>query len=116
MKSFRAADFKEAGFYVTSADNLPFDDNVFDIGLYILSLNFFDNIERCFQEIRRVLVPGTVFICCVPVPERNKLQSTIRGTLYSEEQLGRICKKHGLAFENIPFENGSLLYFRAILQ
>lgn len=48
--------------------------------------------------------------------ERNKVQSTIRGTLYSEEELERICKEHGLSYETIPFENGALLYFRAIIQ
>lgn len=41
VKSFKVAGFKEAEFYVTSADDLPFDDNGFDIALCILSLNFF---------------------------------------------------------------------------
>jgi hypothetical protein len=69
-----------------------------------------------FQEIKRVMVPGGVFVCCVPVPERNTLQSTIRGTLYSEEELAGICNEHGFRFESIPFENGALLYFRALLK
>jgi SAM-dependent methyltransferase len=116
LKSFRAAGFREVEFYVASSDVLPFDDNIFSICLCILSLNFFNDIKNVFQEIKRVLVPGGVFICSVPVPERNRLQSTIRGTLYSEEELAGICKEHGFRFESIPFENGALLYFRAILQ
>ena len=108
MKSFRATGFKEAEFYVASADDLPFDDNIFDVCLCILSMNFFGDVKRVFQEIERVLVPGAVFICSVPVPERNRLQSTIKGTLYSEEELGRICKERGFRFESIPFENGAL--------
>jgi len=50
------------------------------------------------------------------VPERNSLQSTIRGTLYSEDELGKICQEHGFEFESMPAKNGTLLYFRAIVQ
>ena len=116
VKRFRSAGFKEAEFYLTSADDLPFDDNVFSICLCILSLNFFNDVEKTFQEINRVLVPDALFICSVPVPERNRLKSTIRGTLYSEEELGRICQEHGFRLESLPNENGGLLYFRAILK
>jgi SAM-dependent methyltransferase len=117
VKKFRAAGFREeVEFYVTSSDDLPFDDNIFSICICILSLNFFNDVKNVFKEIKRVLVPGGVFICSVPVPERKRLQSTIRGTLYSEEELAGICKEHGFKFEGIPFENGALLYFRAISQ
>lgn len=116
VKKFKTAGFKEAKFYVLSADDLPFDVNIFDICLCILSLNFFDDVKKVFQEIKRVLVPGGMFICTVPVPERNSLQSTIRGTLYSEDELGEMCQEHGFEFETMPDKNGTLLYFRAILQ
>jgi ubiquinone/menaquinone biosynthesis C-methylase UbiE len=116
VKNFRAAGFKDARFYVTGADDLPFADNIFSLCLCILSLNFFPDIKTVLQEIKRVLVPGGVFICSVPVPERKKLPSSIRGTLYSEEELAGLCKEHGFRFESIPFENGALLYFRAVLE
>ena len=112
---FRNAGFKEAEFYVASADDLPFDDNIFDICLCILSLNFFNDIKSVFREIRRVLAPSAVFLCSVPVPERNRTQSTIRGTLYSEDELRRICQEDGFVFGSIPDTNGALLYFRAAL-
>lgn len=116
VKRFRDAGFEGAEFYVTSADDLPFEDSTYSICLCILSLNFFDDIKRVFQEIKRVLVPGGNFVCCVPVPERNRLQSTIRGTLRSEEELAGICKEHGFGFVSISFENGALLYFKAPLE
>ena len=115
-KLFNNAGFKNAELYVTSADALPFDDSLFDVVLCILSLNFFNDIKKVFKEIHRVAVTDAIFICSVPVPERNKLQSTIRGTLYSEEKLERICKENGFIFESIPAKNGALLYFRTILQ
>jgi SAM-dependent methyltransferase len=116
VKLFKTAGFKNAELYVTSADALPFDDSLFDVVLCILSLNFFDDIKKVFKEIHRAAVTDAIFICSVPVPERNKLESTIRGTLYSEEDLKRICKENGFIYESIPVQNGALLYFRAILQ
>lgn len=113
VKRFRNAGFKNAAFYVTSADDLPFDDNQFDVVLCILSLNFFDNINNVFQEIKRIAAPSAAFICSVPVPERKTAQSTIRGTLYSENELERICREYDFVYETIPSENGALLYFKA---
>jgi len=100
---------------VTGADDLPFEDNYFGIVLCILSLNFLDDVNKVLQEINRVSDKDAIFICSVPVPERNKVQSTIRGTLYSEEQLQEICQECGSSFESIPADNGALLYFRTIL-
>jgi len=113
VKNFRNAGFKNVEFYVTSAENLPFEDDLFNIVICILSLNFIKDIKKLFQEIKRVTTPASIFICSVPVPERQKVKSTIRGTLYSEEELEKICKEHGLSYEAIPSENGALLYFRA---
>jgi len=116
LNNFSNAGFKKASFYVTNANDLPFDDNLFDIVLCILSLNFFDDINNVFQEVKRVAAPAAVLICSVPVPERKKVQSTIRGNLYSEEELERMCRETGLVYEAIPSENGALLYYRAIIQ
>ena len=113
VRKLKAAGFKESEFYVTGADNLPFDDNSFSVCLCILSFNFFNDIERVIQETKRVLLPDGLLICTVPVPERNELQSMIRGTLYSEQELGRMFQERGVELESLPEENGVLLYFRA---
>jgi len=116
VKRFGEAGFPEPEFYVVSADDLPFEDGSFDLCLCILALNFIGNIEGVLEQVCRVLVPGGVFVCSVPVPERNVLHSTIRGTLHSEAELREICQAHGLTFEALPGENGVLLYFRATKQ
>jgi len=115
-KRFTKAGCPAPEFFVVSADNLPFESNSFDICLCILSLNFIGNIEVVFQEVSRVLLPHGAFVCSVPVPERNTLQRTIRGVLYSETELEKICQGSGFTFEPIPCDNGALLYFKAMKQ
>ncbi len=114
VNRFQSAGFKEAEFYVASADDLPFEDESFDVCLCILSLNFFDDLATVAKEVDRVLASGSVFVCAVPVPERNTLGSTIRGRLRSEDELAKMLRQNGLRFESIPRENGTLLYFRGI--
>jgi SAM-dependent methyltransferase len=113
-KRFRMAGFPEPEFYVVSADQLPFENGSFDLCLCILAMNFFGNIGKVFQEIKRLLVPGGTFVCCVPVPERNLLRSTIRGALYSQADYQSLCQEHHFRYAAIPGENGALLYFMAI--
>jgi ubiquinone/menaquinone biosynthesis C-methylase UbiE len=114
VNRFLLAGFREAEFYVTSADDLPFEDESFDVCICILSLNFFDDLRKLLEEVNRVLASGSEFVCAVPVPERNTLGSTIRGKLHSGDGLAKVFYQNGFRFENIPRQNGALLYFRAI--
>jgi len=114
VSRFLSAGFKQAEFYVASADDLPFEDESFDACICILSLNFFDDLAKVLNEVNRVLASGSVFVCAVPVPERNTLGSTIRGKLHSEDGLAKLLGRNGFGFERIPSENGALLYFRGI--
>ena len=115
-KRFRSSGFKDACLYVSRADDLPFEDNLFDMVLCILSLNFFSDVKKVLKEVKRVSSPDAVFICCVPVPERNNVQSKIRGKLFTEAALTGICKEHGFSYSTIPVEHGTLLYFRSIIK
>ncbi len=113
---FQNAGFQDPQFYVARAEDIPFADNVFDVCLCILSLNFFEDIDGVLREIRRLSTAAAVFVCAVPVPERNILQSRIRGALYSQSELEARCRSHGFEFESLPESNGALLYFRAFAQ
>jgi len=50
----------------------------------------------------------------VPVPERNKTRSLIRGNLYTETRLKNMFEQAGFGFFPCDFENGVLLYFKAV--
>jgi ubiquinone/menaquinone biosynthesis C-methylase UbiE len=113
-KKFMKAGFSEPEFFVVTSDDLPFDNGTFEVCICILSLNFIGNVEKVFQELSRTLISNGLFFCSVPVPERNRLKSKIRGVLYSETELEKISQKYGFRFEPIPCENGALLYFKAI--
>lgn len=115
-KRFLRAGFPAPEFYVASGDDLPFETGGFNLCLCILSLNFIGKVEKVFQEVHRLLISGGMFVCSVPVPERNRLRSTIRGVLHSEKELGGMCRESGFTFEPLPCDNGALLYFRATKQ
>jgi SAM-dependent methyltransferase len=113
VERFTMVGFPEPEFYVVPAEDLPFAGAAFDLCLCILALNFFSSARQVLQEVWRILVPGGLFICSVPVPERNKLQSIIRGSLHTEAELEQMCKNCGFSFEPLPVHNGTLLYFKA---
>jgi len=60
-------------------------------------------------------MPDGIFFCSVPIPDKKKPDVKIRGTLYSEEEQKQLFGKYGFRFEKLPYENGALLYFKAIL-
>lgn len=113
-KKFRRRNFNDFNLYLCSVDNIPFNDHSFDICICNLSLNFFDDIKTVVSEIKRVLTKNGTFICSVPVPERNKKNSVIRGQLYTENELKDIFEKVGFEFHSNNLNNGTLLYFTAI--
>lgn len=65
------------------------------------------------NEIKRVLKNNGTFIFSVPVPERNKKKSIIRGKLYPGKDLKNMFENIGLIFHSYNLVNGTLLYFKA---
>ena len=114
VKRFNQAGFQGTKFYVASGDNLPFANKSFDLCLCILSLNFIGKHHKVFSGVQAILRRGGTFLCCVPVPERNLHESTIRGSLLSKVRLQKLCQETGFTFKPIKIMNGSLLYFQAV--
>jgi SAM-dependent methyltransferase len=115
VNKFKENNFRDAEFFVADANEMPFNNEFFDVAICDLSLNFLGNIETFIKELKRVMKNGSIFYCSVPVPERKDLKSKIRGRLYSENELKIWFEKCRFSFIPKPFENGALLYFEAKL-
>jgi ubiquinone/menaquinone biosynthesis C-methylase UbiE len=115
VRKFKANQFTDAEFFVSPANDLPFNDQIFDIIICDLSLNFLGDLDSFIKEIKRVMKPSSVFYCCVPVPEKKDPKVIIHGNLYSENELKTHFNKFNFIFNPRPGENGALLYFNASL-
>jgi len=114
VRKFRKNNFRDAEFFIADAHELPFNDDLFDLVICDLSLNFLGNIESFILEIKRVMKKDSVFYCSVPIPERADPNVKIHGNLYPQNDLKILFEKFGFSFMPKPFINGALLYFSAI--
>jgi len=106
--------FNKAEFYIADACSIPFEDNQFDFAICNLSLNFFDDIEKFIAELYRVLQSNAIFYCSIPTKNRLKKDTKIQGDIYLEDELKGFFQKSGFEFLNLGYQNGAVLYFRAI--
>jgi len=115
-KKFENVGFKNVKFYVCSAEELPLNNKIFDLCICNLSLNFFDDLETVVKEIKRVIKDKGIFLCSTPIPERNKKNNKINGTLRSEKELKDVFEKYEFSFQSFDLENGAIFYFKATLK
>ena len=114
QKRFSGRGFTDARLYAMEAVPLPFRSCSFDLCLCILTLNFIEDEIALFRAFHRVLGTGGTFVCCVPVPEACGEGVKIRGALRSESVLRAGLNNCGFSFSALPYENGALLYFKAV--
>ena len=85
--------------YVTqgSAEQLPYNDEIFDLVTAVETVYFWPNLPDCLQEVRRVLKPGGKFAIMVEVVESDsKWTSIVDGmTAYTPEQLKTLLDDAG---------------------
>ncbi len=115
VRKFKAHQFINTEFFVSPANDLPFSNQIFDIVICDLSLNFLGDLDSFIKEIKRVMKPSSVFYCSVPIPEKKDPKVVIHGNLYSESELKSHFEKFNFVFNPRPLENGALLYFNASL-
>jgi ubiquinone/menaquinone biosynthesis C-methylase UbiE len=114
-KKFDQYGFTRFELYNADACETPFQENTFDIAICNLSLNFFQNIDDFISELNRVLKATGIFYCSTPIPEKKKSKATIHGNLYKRDDLKKLFENKNFSFEPFSYENGALLYFKAIL-
>lgn len=80
------------------ADNIPFEAGSFDAVTAFESVYFWGDLQKCFQEVTRVLKPGGRFLICCEAsdPSDTTWTERIEGmTVYSPDELRRILENPG---------------------
>ena len=80
-----------------SADSLPWENDFFDVVTAVETVYFWPNIQKCFQEVRRVLKSGGQFAIMIEVIEGDSIwKNVVDGmTIYSPEQLKDMLEQTG---------------------
>lgn len=78
--------------------NLPFDDESFDIVTAFETVYFWPNIEKCFGEVKRVLKPGGIFLIGLESNGSDNMimklsEKFIDMIVYNDEELTEFLKK-----------------------
>ncbi len=115
-KRFADSGFNNAELYISDACNLPIKDNQFNLAICNLSLNIFEDIEVFIAELKRVLQHNAVFYCSIPTKNRLKKGTKIKGDIYLEDELKEFFKTNSFKYSNLGYQNGAILYFKAICQ
>lgn len=80
--------------------SMPFDDEAFDCVSAFETVYFWEDLEKCFAEVRRVMKNGATFLICNESDGRNskdeKWAKKIGGMkIYNEMQLRTMLEKVG---------------------
>lgn len=80
-----------------SAEELPYQDNMFDLVTAVETVYFWPNLPNCLQEVIRVLKPGGSFAIMVEVLDGDSMwTNVVEGmTAYSPEQLKQMLDEAG---------------------
>jgi len=88
---------------VGDAENLPFDDNLFDVAIMHAVLEHVPNVAKAFTEVSRVLKPGGVYIGYVSFMESFH---EISYTHMSFKSIEYFANENNMTLEKIASEGG----------
>ena len=72
LASESSADFANLSFRIASAERLPFENAEFTHAFSMESLYYYADMSRALSEIRRVLVPGGLFVTVIDLYQENR--------------------------------------------
>lgn len=83
-----------------NVQDLPFEDNTFDIVTAFETVYFWPNIEKSFGEVKRVLKPGGIFLIGMESNGNDNLtmkisEKLINMTVYNDEEITEFLKNNG---------------------
>jgi len=74
------------------------------------------NIGVFITELKRVLQHNAVFYCSIPTKNRLQKGTKIQGDIYLEDELKGFFQINGFKYFNSGYQNGAVLYCKAICQ
>lgn len=80
-----------------TALQLPYEDNQFDLVTAVETIYFWSDLQKCLQEVRRVLKSHCQFVIMIEVLDRNSIWTDMVDgmTGYTPEQLKNILDDMG---------------------
>jgi ubiquinone/menaquinone biosynthesis C-methylase UbiE len=104
---------------VSPAEQLPLEDNYFDKIIIIDAMHHFNNLDKVFAEIKRVLKPGGIVIVeeinakKIPAIAMMAIERFLgmNSNIYVARDLFSIFQKHG--FEMSVYKEDKLFYYLA---
>ncbi len=86
------------------SENIPFDDSMFDSAIVGFGVRNFENLERGLREIKRVLIPGGVFVVLEFSIPGNRLFRAVYFFYFLKlvPWLGRLISKDKSAYSYLP--------------
>ena len=92
-----------------TAENLPYNDGMFDLVTAVETVYFWRNISHCFGEVRRVLKQGGRFAVMVEVIDGDSVWTRLVDgmTAYSPEDLKSMLENAGFSQVEIHFKKTS---------
>lgn len=98
----KAIDTGRCQILVGDVKSLPFEDESIDIVTAFETIYFWDDIERCFKEIYRVLKNGGQFLICNEVSSKErrdvkKLLKMINFEIYKPNDLTKMLRELGFS-------------------
>jgi ubiquinone/menaquinone biosynthesis C-methylase UbiE len=84
--------------YLENISKTPFKDNMFDKIYTVNTVYFWDEVDKCFSEIKRILKPGGIFVNAIYTKEyMDKIIYTKFGfNKYTAEEIKDITVKYGM--------------------
>ena len=89
---------------LASADDIPYQDDTFDVVTTFESIYYWPDLDDCFDEIRRVLKPGGTFMvtCRISDPDNKWAKMVEDLHVYSADELKEYFLRNG--FENFQVD------------
>ncbi|MCM1145283.1 MAG: methyltransferase domain-containing protein [Lachnoclostridium sp.] len=113
------------GFVAGDCENLPFDDNSFDVVTCSMSFHHYPNPERFFMSLNKVLRPGgrlvlrdmasssgllMWFFNYIEIPLVNKVLHKGDVHVYTKADIQKLCDASGLKLESYEVRKGFRLH------